>query len=89
MCMTLLCDCMQVLHLGCELVVMPSFQSVQHLLVEQPDLLPTIRSLYMLPLLESLSLTATDMRNGPLRSVTAHHTLWCFPINPLCRYPPA
>ena len=75
---------MQVLHLGCELVVMPSFQSVRHLLVEQPDLLPTIESLHMLPLLESLSLTTTDMRDGSLRSVTAHHTLWSLPISPLC-----
>ena len=59
--------CMQVLHVACDaMLLMPTFCSVRHLLVEQPNLKPVIECLPGLPFLETLSLTMTeDELGGP------------------------
>ena len=52
--------CMQVLLLACdELLLMPCFWSVRHLLVEQSDFWHVVEALSGLPLLETLSLYST------------------------------
>ena len=47
--------------LSCErFMVLPSFRTVKHLLVEQPDLQPVLDGLSGLPLLQTLSLINSD-----------------------------
>ena len=58
---TVIPSCMQVLVLSCErFMVLPSFRTVKHLVVEQPDLQPVLDGLGGLPLLETLSLVNSD-----------------------------
>ena len=56
---------MQVLDIAYDaMLLMPTFRSVRHLLIEQPDLRPVIESLPDLPFLETLSLTMTEDEFG-------------------------
>ena len=56
------------LHMACdELLFMPTFCSVRHLLVEQFDLNPVIVSLPTLPFLETLSLIQTQGEETHIR----------------------
>ena len=55
------CERMQVLYMACdELLFVPTFCSVRHLLMEQSNLDPVIMTLSGLPVLETLSLIQID-----------------------------
>ena len=59
---------MQVLQLACdELLFIPAFRSVRHLVVEQRDMDQVIKSLPCLPLLNTLSLRRSEDKHSAVR----------------------